>query len=94
MYPSVAPIGYVNTVNAQGVKVIAPDPVTAPLVTLMFEKYATGAIPLNDLSRKMHDFGMRSKRGNMVGVSTIHKLLRNPIYRGKFIWKGIEPKQL
>ncbi len=90
LYPSVAPIGYTNTVNAQGVKVIVPDPVTAPLVTLLFEKYSIGNAPLLDLSKEMHELGMRSKRGNMVGVSTIHKMLRNPIYRGKFIWKGIE----
>jgi hypothetical protein len=79
-----------NTVNEQGVKIIVPDPVTAPLVTILFEKYSTGSIPLLTLAREMHDLGMRSKRGNRVGVSTIHKMLRNPIYRGKFIWNGME----
>ena len=90
LYPSVAPLGYMNTVNEQGVKIIVPDPVTAPLVTILFEKYSTGSIPLLTLAREMHDLGMRSKRGNKVGVSTIHKMLRNPIYRGKFIWSGRE----
>ena len=89
-YPSAAPVGYMNTANTSGVKIIVPDPVSAPLVKVMFERYATGSVPLHILAKDMYVLGMRSHRGNRVGISSIHKMLRNPIYRGKFIWNGIE----
>ena len=42
------------------------------------------------IEKEMYSLGLRSRKGNKVGSSTIYKMLRNPIYRGKFIWNGIE----
>ena len=90
LYPSVAPLGYINTVNANGVKIIVPDPVNAPLIKHMYERYTEGNISINIIATELFSLGLRSKKGNRVSTSNIHKMLRNPVYRGKFLWKGIE----
>ena len=89
-YPSVAPLGYMNTANSQGIKIIVPDPVSAPLIKQMYESYSKGSVSLLAIEKEMYSLGLRSRKGNKVGSSTIYKMLRNPIYRGKFIWNGIE----
>ena len=89
-YPSVAPLGYLNTQRTDGKKVIIPDAVKAPLVKLMFEMYATGTVSIKDLSAEMFSKGLRTKHGSKLSTSAIFKMLKNPIYRGKFIWNGKE----
>lgn len=91
-YPSVAPLGYLNTANSNGVKVIVPDTVVAPMILRMFERYSTGSVPIKTVVEELFEAGVRSKRGKKIGASTIHKMLGNPIYRGKFVWNGIEYK--
>jgi len=90
LYPSVAPLGYKNTANANGVKIIVPDTKVASLVKMIFEKYALGGMAIKEITFNLYENGLRTKRGKRLSNSTIHKMLRNPIYRGKFIWKGIE----
>ncbi|MCK5036617.1 MAG: recombinase family protein [Candidatus Sabulitectum sp.] len=90
LYPSFAPLGYLNTDNENGVKIIIPDPVNAPLVTQMFQIYAEGNTSIKEIASKLYSLGLRTKKGNRVSNSTIHKMLRNPVYRGKFLWNGIE----
>lgn len=89
-YPSVAPLGYLNTTNSVGIKVITTDPVSAPLIKQMYESYSKGSVSLLAIEKEMYSLGLRSRKGNRVGSSTIYKMLRNPIYRGKFIWNDIE----
>ncbi|MCK5034421.1 MAG: recombinase family protein [Candidatus Sabulitectum sp.] len=89
-YPSVAPLGYSNTANSNGIKIIAPDPLVSPMILKMFERYSRGSVPIHMIVQELFDAGVRSKRGNKIGVSTVHKMLSNPIYRGKFIWNGRE----
>lgn len=90
LYPSVAPLGYINTVNASGVKIIVPDPVNAPLVKHMYERYAEGNVSISTIASELFSIGLRSKKGNKVSNSNIHMMLRNPVYRGKFLWNSIE----
>lgn len=90
LYPSVAPIGYLNTTGENGVKIIVKDPVNAPLIKQMFEVHSEGNTSISEIASRLFSLGLRSKRGNRISTSTIHKMLRNPIYRGKFIWKGVE----
>jgi len=90
LYPSFAPLGYMNTENETGVKIIIQDPVTAPIIKQMFQLYREGNTSVKDISAKLYSLGLRTKRGNKVSTSTIHKMLRNPIYRGKFMWNRIE----
>ena len=90
LYPSKAPLGYMNTENENGVKIIVPDPVNAPLIKQMFQVYAEGSTSISEITSKLYFLGLRSKRGNKVSKSTAHHMLKNPVYRGKFIWNGIE----
>jgi len=90
LYPSVAPLGYLNSENSEGVKVIIPDPAVAPAIQKMFKKYSSSNIPIKSIVIEMFDAGIRSKSGKKIERSTIHKMLRNPIYRGKFVWNGNE----
>src|SRR6476620_1280372 len=42
IWPTVAPLGYRNVVGADGKKIIEPDPESAPIISRIFEWYATG----------------------------------------------------
>jgi DNA invertase Pin-like site-specific DNA recombinase len=92
LYPSCAPVGYVNTTNTHGVRLIEPDPVSAPLVKHMYELYSTGGVAVASLAKELYSLGLRSHRGSRISISSIHRILRNPIYRGRFLWNGVEYK--
>ena len=51
-WPTVAPLGYRNIVRADGKKIIEPDPDSAPIISRLFEWYATGRFPLRRRPRK------------------------------------------
>jgi len=42
IWPTVAPLGYRNVAGADGKKIIEPDSESAPLISCLFEWYATG----------------------------------------------------
>jgi DNA invertase Pin-like site-specific DNA recombinase len=90
LYPSYAPLGYVNAHNEQGVKIIEPDPEVAPLIQIAFEQYSTGDISLKALAEDLYNRCLRTKHGRRVSTSTMYKLLHNPLYMGSFVWNGIE----
>ncbi len=90
IYPSFAPLGYVN-VESNGKRSIAPDPVLAPLVRQLFEWYATGLYSLLQISQKIREEGLNYRKTDArIPKSVVHKILKNPIYYGNFIWAGKE----
>ena len=76
IYPSVAPIGYLNNRNTRG---IDPDPEYAPFIVSLFEKYSTGKYTYADLR-----FSTRSEK--KISVSSVQRILSNPFYYGIFTW--------
>lgn len=58
IWPTTAPLGYVNTLAKDGKKVIEPHPVLAPVVTKLFERYATGQYSLKALAKAAHADGL------------------------------------
>src|SRR5206468_3853358 len=89
LFPSFAPLGYLNTGNAAGQRVIVPDPVLGPIVTTLFDWFATGEYSLKDLARKAFGEGFRFRKSQgKVPVTTLHKMLRNRIYTGDFDYGG------
>jgi hypothetical protein len=93
LYPSFAPPGYMNTVGADGRRVIVSDPFLGPVVVRLFEWFATGQYSLKTLARKAHEEGFRfRKSGQRIPVSTLHKILRKRIYIGEFDYGGIRYK--
>ena len=89
IYPTVAPLGYRNIGGRDGKKTIEPDPDTAPLVTRLFEWYASGNYSLKEVTTMARAAGLAfRKSGTTVTKSTVHKMLTNPLYYGDFDWMG------
>ncbi|MFC0149548.1 recombinase family protein [Sphingobium scionense] len=89
IWPSQAPLGYLNVVGPQGKKIIVPDPDVAPIVSRVFEWFETGDYALKDVTQKARAAGLRYRRSQKpVGTSTIHYMLRNRLYAGAFEWGG------
>jgi hypothetical protein len=90
MWPSFSPLGYQNVTGADGKKVMTPDPVLAPVVTRLFERYATGRYSVKEVARLSRADGLvYRKSGDPVPTSTVHKILRNRTYSGDFDYKGV-----
>lgn len=88
-WPGRAPLGYRNVVGESGKKVIAPDPDTAPIILDLFEWFASGQHSTRDAAKKLRGDGLVfPKSKGLIPKSTVHQMLRNPIYMGNFIWKG------
>lgn len=87
IWPSRAPIGYINIERPDGKKVIVPDPECAEIITRMFENYAKGTLSLEEVGELAMAEGLPLKReGNFRAV--VQYTLRNPIYSGDFQFKG------
>lgn len=87
--PTKPPLGY-KTIGEKGHKIHVIDEDVAPYIRKMFELYATGDYSTVALGKKMYQLGFRSRAGGRVVKSKIHKLLSDPFYYGKFVWKGQE----
>jgi site-specific DNA recombinase len=89
IFPSFAPLGYLNVQGPNGKKVIEPDRELAPIVTRMFEWYATGNYSLREITLMAKEEGMVFRKSkDPVPLATVHKILRNRIYSGDFDWDG------
>ena len=89
IWPSAAPLGYRNIDGANGKRIIEPDPDLAPQVVKLFEWYVAGGMALRDLAKKARAEGFSyRKSGKPIPTSTVHKILRNPLYMGEFEWGG------
>ena len=90
MWPTFAPPGYVNVVREDGKRIIVPDPVLGPMVTTLFQRFASGEYSLKTLARQAYEEGLRfRKSGNKIPVTTLHRILRKRIYSGEFDYAGI-----
>ena len=89
IWPSFAPLGYLNVAGSDGKKTIQPDPELAPLITRMFERYATGTYSIQALGKLARGDGLVfRKSGHPIPNSTVHKILRNRLYSGDYDYKG------
>jgi site-specific DNA recombinase len=89
LWPSRAPIGYLNVLRDDGKRVIEPDPEIGPLVARVFEWYEAGCCALTELTEKARAAGLAYRQSRKpLPRSKIHALLRNPVYMGDFIWAG------
>ncbi len=95
-FPTYPPTGYYNTKNPNelagriGRKIIATDPVSGPLVTETFHRYARGDISVAELSDIMHVKGLRNRQGSRLQLNSLYNLLRNRLYLGEIHWGGID----
>src|SRR3984893_14508275 len=54
IYPSYAPVGYRNADGPCGKRVIISDPDAAPVITELFERFATGRYSLKALVKELN----------------------------------------
>ncbi len=79
IYPSRPPFGYCNNKLQRTIEI---DAQKAPLAKRMFELYASGRYSLTTL-RKM----LKAEFGVNVGKGHLERSLKNPFYRGQFLWE-------
>jgi hypothetical protein len=90
LWPTFAPIGYLNIVGEDGKKTIAPDPALAPAVRRLFESYATGKYSLKEVAKLARADGMIYRKSrNPIPTSTVHKILRKRAYCGAYDYNGV-----
>src|SRR6267378_7176504 len=79
IYPSRPPFGYRNNKLERTIEV---DPRKAPLAKRMFDLYASGQHSLASLRIAISDeFGVK------LGKGYIDRVLKNPFYKGVFLWE-------
>ncbi len=80
IYPSRPPLGYRNNKFEHTIEV---DPERAPIAPRMFELYASGQHSLTSLRKALSvECGLR------LGKGYLERLLKNPFYKGQFVWEG------
>jgi site-specific DNA recombinase len=90
-YPSFAPLGYFNVeknINGRKIKGISIDKSRYYIIKKMFELYATSNYTLQQIADYASKEGLRSRKGYKIYKSTVHKILKDPIYNGDFSWMG------
>jgi len=79
IYPSRPPLGYCNNKLEHTIEV---DPQKAPIAKRMFELYASGQHSVASVRAVLkHEFGQLLAKGYL------ERLLKNPFYKGQFIWE-------
>ena len=85
IWPRNAPLGYLNDkVN----KVIIPDPERSQYIVKAFEAYVSGKYTLRQIKELVTELGFRSQKEQVLSISNIHNILRNPIYCGLLRYGG------
>src|SRR5215472_513481 len=74
IWPTKTPLGFRNVTGPDGKKVIVPDSDIAPLITRLFEAYATGTMSLKDATREARAWGLGYPRTGRLPVSTVHTI--------------------
>src|SRR5712692_7968820 len=73
-YPSFAPIGYRNADGTGGKRILLPDGDTAPVITQIFERFATGNYSLRALVTELNAEGVMLRKHRIAG-SVVHQVL-------------------
>lgn len=90
IWPSRAPLGYLNHVRPDGKHVIVPDPELAPVIKRIFELYETGNYSLVTITKAAKKEGLHFRKSKQALPRTsIHTILQNRLYTGDFEWHGV-----
>ncbi len=84
IYPSVAPMGYINSPE----RALEIDSTQAPFVKRAFYLSGYEQYSIRMIENTLYNEGFRSKRNMRVQKTAIFKLLKNPLYYGMFLWNG------
>ncbi|MEJ1092582.1 recombinase family protein [Microbacterium istanbulense] len=92
-----APIGYLNirTTDELGreARTVELDPERAPMIQWAFKAYASGNWTVSQLHDELTSRGLTSlptpkRPGKPLAVSSVHRMLINPYYKGDVIYRG------
>lgn len=89
-WPTRAPIGYLNVGDQDNPdkRIIVLDPVQAPLVRELFEKYSTGAHSVFELREDLAKRGLTNlSRTKKPALAVMFRMLENPFYFGEMHWQ-------
>ena len=75
-YVNSIPFGYMSGRDESDRTLMKPDPIKAPLVTKLFEDFATGLYSQQDVLHKYKTKGLKLER------SALSRMLENPLYMG------------
>lgn len=99
IYPTVAPIGYLNVADSTDPtgrrRTIVIDQERGHLVKKGFELYATGEYSYETLTIKLRAMGLtgggkRGALGRLLTVKQVESMLQNKFYYGIMSWDGVE----
>ncbi len=84
-FPQKAPLGYCNEPR---LRTIVVDDKKAPLVRIIFRRYATGRYTLDEITVAANALGLRTPKGLPFNAQSMTVFLRRVHYDGKFPWHG------
>ena len=79
-----APFGYRLTAERR----LEPDPVTAPLVKTIFERYSRGDTRAA-ITADLNALGVKTTLGHAFGKNSLDTVLKNEVYLGVFRWADV-----
>jgi site-specific DNA recombinase len=79
------PLGYMYDSRLRN---IVPDPKRAKITQTIFEEYAAGHHSLNSVSKRLFEFGVKSRSGQYWSKWSVWQLLTNRLYIGIMDWNG------
>jgi site-specific DNA recombinase len=95
--PTRTKLGYLNKQRMDGrnsIRYVELDPDRHHHMQYAFQAFATGEWTLRGLVEELYERGLRSNPGGRapgkVGRSALHRLLRDPYYKGIVVWEGVE----
>lgn len=78
---STPPFGYI-----MGDGVFVPDPERAPIVQNIFDWFVNEKMGYRNISTRINDLGVLTKRGGKIDMRIVRYILHNPVYIGKTRW--------
>ena len=83
-----APCGYENFEQDDKKKSIRRKEPDATNLKKLFELYSLGGTSIRKLVALADEYGIKTKNGNKIGVSTMIEILENPFYHGEMRYNG------
>ena len=84
LWPSVAPMGYLDSKMKDQLCVKEQDPERAPMIKQIYEKIAYENYSTYDVVRWLKEMGVKSPNGKYFNLSTVQLILKRPFYYGYF----------
>ena len=84
-YPSYPPLGYTGDPKTKRLIIVEKE---AKHIRKAFALYVAKSHSIISIAEELQKEGLRTRRGKIIYKSTLHRLLKNPIYCGMFQWNG------